>query len=402
MSYSDLAHWLYIMSLTTQVETYTENAVRRSIRGVVNQRFRAVLNGLVDIVANGTPLSDAMEQHPRWFPPFVTRMIRLGEQCGRESYAFDVLSQYCETLMPAHRRLNFAWIFPLVFAAGATFLMVLLGGALFGWHEAMQPVWPLVIEAVILLLLDRFVIDRIRIVRVVLDTISTKVPLWGRSVSDLAIYTFASNMGLYYQAGQKTVAEKWAGSARSVANLALSDRLLRGLHVLEDGGGLASAMERTGVFDKGDVATVRRSEELGQFDSAFEALSRMARDRASRRLKLFCALTHRVVIGIFALLFLSVFLIAAMQSVTMSEVEEYAKEVVVRQSDTKAEADTRLQSLDYLLREENNLVLLAVGSLQIAPPLVFVLLILAVLIRPRHVRPEMFKSAPFATLSQTD
>ncbi|MFC1736242.1 type II secretion system F family protein [Candidatus Hydrogenedentota bacterium] len=398
MRYSDMARWTFVMSLVTSQGTPTAGIIRKSIRGVSRIGIRRKLLCVADEIAEGRTLSDSMTTCGAYFPHYLTNMVRLGEMTGRLPHAFSQLSHYFDVMAPARRRLTFAWVFPIAFAALMTLVALALGSVVFSFEEAFSPVPGFFAVIVAAILVDQFVIERMRPAHRFLDRISKEVPIWGKVITDLCTFQFASSLELYFRAGHIPVVEKWKGAARSVDNLAIADTLLGGVELLESGEPLAQAMERTGLFGPDDISAIHEKEELGEFDSAFEALAERSRKRAEKRLRFFCLLTHRAVISVFVLLVLSLFVFLATTSGKKLKFEEMTSGIVsARTSNPRgagSENNVAKENKQVVAEQNRSLILLsafAKGALELTPALTLFLVFLAMLIRPRE--PKQTKAA---------
>lgn len=61
-----------------------------------NKTLKEMLTHLHKEVLDGTPLSSAMAEYPKYFTPFITNMIEMGETNGRLDIAFDRIATVTE------------------------------------------------------------------------------------------------------------------------------------------------------------------------------------------------------------------------------------------------------------------------------------------------------------------
>ncbi len=83
-----------------------------------NPRFRIILENIINDIKGGAALSDAMAQHPMYFPPLYTSTVRAGEKSGA---IVDVLKRfivYQKRMIAVMSKLKMALAYPifLVFA----------------------------------------------------------------------------------------------------------------------------------------------------------------------------------------------------------------------------------------------------------------------------------------------
>ncbi|APH57598.1 General secretion pathway protein F [Granulibacter bethesdensis] len=103
----------------------------RALRFVGEHSARRESVRLIEAVRNrvrdGSPLADAMAEHPRAFPPLYTGMVRAGEAGGSLAATLDRLAAYLERQQTMNAALVSALIYPallLVTATGAVLLLL--------------------------------------------------------------------------------------------------------------------------------------------------------------------------------------------------------------------------------------------------------------------------------------
>jgi type II secretory pathway component PulF len=78
-------------------------------------------------VRGGSALSQALEQHPRYFPPMVVNMVRAGELSGQLGEVLERLAQFSEREQQRRALIVSAMVYPamLLFVACATLVFLL-------------------------------------------------------------------------------------------------------------------------------------------------------------------------------------------------------------------------------------------------------------------------------------
>ncbi|NOX09772.1 MAG: type II secretion system F family protein [Gammaproteobacteria bacterium] len=83
-----------------------------------NPVFAKSLNGVVDGLESGRPLSSAMSTYPKTFPAIFVNMIKVGEETGNLDEAFNQLSEYLQREKDTMNRIKDALRYPsMVFIA---------------------------------------------------------------------------------------------------------------------------------------------------------------------------------------------------------------------------------------------------------------------------------------------
>jgi type IV pilus assembly protein PilC len=79
-----------------------------------NKRFKAILADVLERVAGGRSLADALAPHDSVFPPYFMAMLRAAEFTGRMDEAFDQLHAYIRRDVELTRQVRKALIYPLI------------------------------------------------------------------------------------------------------------------------------------------------------------------------------------------------------------------------------------------------------------------------------------------------
>ncbi len=79
-----------------------------------NQRFRGLLGELLEQVAAGRSLADALAAHEDVFPSYFLAILRSSELTGRMDEAFEQLQAYIERDLDLRRQVRKAMIYPLI------------------------------------------------------------------------------------------------------------------------------------------------------------------------------------------------------------------------------------------------------------------------------------------------
>jgi len=98
---------------------------------ITNKRLGGIVCTVVADVQEGVPFSQALERYPNVFDTLTIRMVRVGHEAGRLSYALQQLGDYLETTQTFKKKLKSASTVPLltfsffIFVAVAIFLLVI-------------------------------------------------------------------------------------------------------------------------------------------------------------------------------------------------------------------------------------------------------------------------------------
>ncbi len=91
-----------------------------------NRAMKAVLTDIRKRIEGGAPLSDAMAEHPRVFPPMVVNMIRAGELGGILDVVLVRISDYLERRAALRSKTMIAMMYPMVVLVVALVVVIFL------------------------------------------------------------------------------------------------------------------------------------------------------------------------------------------------------------------------------------------------------------------------------------
>src|SRR5713101_2981919 len=91
-----------------------------------NETLRTLLEAVQTEVRGGSALSQALERHPRYFPPMVVNMIRAGELSGQLGEVIERLAQFAEREQQRRALIVSAMVYPAVLMTVALSTLVFL------------------------------------------------------------------------------------------------------------------------------------------------------------------------------------------------------------------------------------------------------------------------------------
>lgn len=268
---------------------------------------KAAFAALYRRVKEGVPLSRAMADSGRLFPPMAAAMAEAGESNGRLDEALTKLGDTLERTEALRRTVSAAMIYPallLVIAIGVILMMLLFVvpqfEGLFGDAGAALPPTTRVVVGISHVVRD----DGLAIVaalviaawlasvwlrrpasRAALDRVALTLPVIGRLVTSVEIGRFARVLGSLVDGGVP-LPEALAISRRSVANSALAAMVGRVALGLKQGGGLTALLAAEPQFPRASLSFVRTGEETARLGPMLarlaDVLDREVRARLER------------------------------------------------------------------------------------------------------------------------
>lgn len=92
----ELAIFSRQMKLLHQAGVPITTAFKQLSEYARNQRLKQALMGVITYIENGQSLASAMQQYPKIFSPLMINIIRIGENTGKLSEAFEHIHHYLE------------------------------------------------------------------------------------------------------------------------------------------------------------------------------------------------------------------------------------------------------------------------------------------------------------------
>lgn len=120
-----------VVILSRQIATLFEaqvSALRvfRLLAAEVDNKYLAtILSTVGDDIQGGTPISKALQRHPKAFSAFYVNMVRAGEESGKLSETFNYLADYLDRSYDLISKAENALIYPL-FVIGVFFAVMTL------------------------------------------------------------------------------------------------------------------------------------------------------------------------------------------------------------------------------------------------------------------------------------
>ncbi len=251
--------------------------------------LRRVLDELVEEVAAGTPLSEALGKHQGAFDPLYAAMVRAGETGGVLEGVLERLAALRERMAGLRQRLAGALVYPLVVVlvailvvAAVVVLVIPKFELIFQSFSVELPAptrlllatsaflarwWPLVLGLPLaLVLLHLLALRRPGPYRLRVHALELRLPVLGGLLRQALVAAFARTFGTLLQAGVPHL-EALAIVRDTSASDALAAGVERVRRTVLEGEPIAAPMEATGLFDELVCNMVDVGEQTGELDA---------------------------------------------------------------------------------------------------------------------------------------
>ncbi|HYG73966.1 MAG TPA: type II secretion system F family protein [Planctomycetota bacterium] len=274
------AQWLPVTTLDVEVGFQQISSMLRSGLTLLNAiktageqarrpKMAAIWQQVHQRIEEGASFTDALAQFPRCFPVFAVQLVRAGEQSGTLEIVLSRAAEQLERSRTLRFTLLNALIYPvivLVMAIGVSMFMMLgvipkiekflvgrgkrlpaITQALLdvstAFREYAIPIGIFTVAAIIAFIC----VYRWPPGRLFIDTLSLRLPLFGKLIRTAATAIFARTLALLLDSGI-TLLEALQTVERLVPNAALSRHVASIRETIIQGGSLASPLSRDGYF----------------------------------------------------------------------------------------------------------------------------------------------------------
>jgi type IV pilus assembly protein PilC len=253
-----------------------------------NKTLAKMLDTIVTDLRAGSPLSTAMEKHPKAFNRMYCKIVAVGEQTGQLEGVLRNLASYEEQASAAARKIKQAMTYPvivLVLAVAVGFLAVTfvlppimsmfntMGGKLplitqiliavvmFMGHYG---VYVMIAVVIACLLLYRY--SKTPVGNLLKDKLLLKIPVLGRLNQINALSRVCRNITILFRSGLP-LPDILKLAAESSGNMVISNALMQVEQDIIRGEGLAIAMRKLPIFLPLMVEMTKVGEETGNLDN---------------------------------------------------------------------------------------------------------------------------------------
>jgi general secretion pathway protein F len=270
--------------------------------------MRAVTASLLADVLDGSHLSDAMHKHPQVFAADYVSAVRSGEVGGTLAQVLEEMADLLERRMEVRNRVRSALVYPAILVAFAIVTVSLIvavlvpgiapifaeGGkampAAIGFVLAVQAHWVEIATSLLIVAMAATGALAIALrrppVRLAIDRLKLRPPLFGAFVLERETARFARSLGTLLRAGVPLL--QAATSARAViANRHIGAGVDRALDAVREGTSLHRALERHADLPAVALRMISVGEEAGKLDRMLLRMAAMFEQQTQRTLDRF-------------------------------------------------------------------------------------------------------------------
>jgi type IV pilus assembly protein PilC len=256
-------------------------------------QYRVIYVDLLNIIRQGTTLSDAMEQQGEAFPPMLYYMIRSAEASGNVDKTALQMADYYTKEHKLNGKVTSAMIYPAILSVlivgVVTILMVYVlpqFSDLFSQMDAL-PVsttilmaisgfcgrfWYFVLIFVVFLVVLWKILMRNHQFRMQIHKLLLRIPKIGRLMKIIYTARFARTLSSLYSSGITMINALQIGKS-TIGNTYIEDQFDEVLSMIRQGNPLSRALNEVDGFEKKLASTVLVGEETGSLNNMLDSIA---------------------------------------------------------------------------------------------------------------------------------
>ena len=300
-----------------------DNALRVLIDMSHKPSVGALVQGILDAVKGGTPLSRALAAHPGLFNDFYVNMVRSGEVSGQMSAVLDRLVEHMERQRALRESVVSATIYPAILLAVAVLSLVAMLGFVVPQFEKlftdMGDALPLPTRVVMEmgrafrqygLLIGVAAVGGVMLLLRWLRSPAGRqwwqarllgLPLVGRLAQRYQLTLFARSLGTLLGNGVPMLTALHIATD-TVGNAVLRQALAKVAPIVKEGGKVVQAVSATGIFEPLAINLIRVGEETGRIGPMMLELSNILNREVETGIKRLLTLVEPVLILVLGVL----------------------------------------------------------------------------------------------------
>ncbi|HQK17709.1 MAG TPA: type II secretion system inner membrane protein GspF, partial [Polyangiaceae bacterium] len=293
------------------------DAITALTEQVEKEDLKRVLTNLRERLNEGTSFAQALELHPKVFPPIFVNMVAAGEVSGTLEQVLERLADFLESQAQLKGKVSAALAYPaLMLIIGTVLISVLMVAVVpkvtsifesldqaLPWYtqvliaisDFLSGYWWLLLPTIALgvYLFNRW--KKTKDGRLKWDTFTLKTPVFGPLLQMLAIARFAKTLSTLLSAGVPLL------KAMEISNRVLTNALLE--RVVQDATGsiregesIAVPLRRSGQFPPMVTHMIAVGEKSGQLEEMLESVSKAYDAQVDTRVQMLTSLLEPLMI----------------------------------------------------------------------------------------------------------
>lgn len=287
----------------------------------LDPRYRMIYLGVLALIRQGVPLSEAMEQQGNAFPILLISMIRSAEANGNIDQTAKRMANHYEKERKLNGKVTSAMIYPVILSILLVVVIIFVltymvpqfedifssmeslplpTVILLGISDGLKNHWLAVIITVAVVVIAFRLLLRIPAVKLTMDKIKLKLPIIGKLLRRIYTARFARTLSSLYGSGLPIVTALQIGKS-TIGNLYIESQFDAVIAKVRAGEALSSSLSEIDGFIKKLSSTILVGEETGSLDDMLDSTAESLDYEAEKALEKMVSLLEPVLIIIMGL-----------------------------------------------------------------------------------------------------
>lgn len=290
----------YLSEFSRQIGTLLQSGVSLvralaivSEEETLKPQMRKTYEGILRLVRQGTPLSDAMEQQGDAFPPLMVEMYRSAEASGTLDQTALRLADHYDKEFKLNTKVTNAMIYPCILGILMVVVVIfiltfvlpqfqdlfdqmeelpLATRALYAIGDFIKEKWLLLIAIILVLVMAVRLILRIPGVKYRVDKLKLRLPVFGKLLQVIYTARFARSLSSLYSAGLPIVTALQIGR-KIISNTYIDAQFDDVVAHVRAGGNLSQGLRQVDGFVNKLASSIMVGEETGSLDTMLDAIA---------------------------------------------------------------------------------------------------------------------------------
>ncbi|MEF9940709.1 MAG: type II secretion system F family protein [Lachnospiraceae bacterium] len=260
--------------------------------GIKPQVQQIYLN-MLTLIRQGLPLSEAMEQQGKAFPPLLTNMMHSAESHGNIDQASLRMANHYEKEYRLAGKVRSAMVYPIILSILLVGIVIIIltylvpqfqdifdtmdhlplpTVLLLGMSDIMKQYWLLILLGLSVCILVIRLLFRIPIVRLYKDKAKLSIPVIGKLLRKIYTARFARTLSSLYSSGLPIVTALQVGS-KTIGNAYIESQFGDVIARVRSGEALSQSLMQVDGFQKKMASTILVGEETGSLDTMLDSIA---------------------------------------------------------------------------------------------------------------------------------
>ncbi|MDO8524984.1 MAG: type II secretion system F family protein [Candidatus Omnitrophota bacterium] len=317
VSLKDTADWTRQLSDLLESGITIVKSLDLLYNQTANKKFKTIIMDIRDFCVGGSPLSDALERHPKIFSNLYVSMIRSGETGGALEKILKRLSDFSEKQLEIQTKIKTALAYPILmsFVGLATIIVLMtfvipkmmvmfsdLGQALplptqilLAISSVVTNYWWAIVGCIVVAAAFLGKIHRTAEGRLSIDGLKLKAPLFGQLMMKVEIARFARTLATLLENGVP-ILESLKATSETINNAVIKKEIGEAYNAVRGGSSLAAGLIDGSVMPPAVINMIAIGEEAGHLERSLSKVAERYDRESDEAIKVMMALLEPILI----------------------------------------------------------------------------------------------------------